>query len=369
MRILHLSYDSPGNPWLTGGKTLRTYEINRRLGERHDVEVVCGSWNGVSGVQSIDGIRYRHVGNGSSYLLSRLSYTAIAARTARTAECDVIAEDLSGFSPLFTGYHPKRPTALIVCHLAGDSLLASHGPRGRISQWYENAALRCHRNFVVISESTAASVRARAPRIEKLSIIHCGYDESLLAVEPTEEPFLLFVGRMEPHMKGLDLLFPAFAQAFEDRPDIRLVVTGYGDPGVARDLAQSAGARNVDVRGPVSDEVKADLLRKCLAVVMPSRYEGWGIVAMEAAACAKPVIGQRVPGLVDSVVDGQTGILVPYEDVGALAEAIQRVVSDDALRRRLGTAARVRAARFTWDRAAEEQEAFYLDLVGRDTGS
>lgn len=141
-------------------------------------------------------------------------------------------------------------------------------------------------------------------------------------------------------------------------------MAGFGDERKMGSLGTCALLdRQVDLGGEVSDSEKQELLRRCLAVVMPSRYEGWGIVAIEAAACGKPVIGQKVTGLIDSVRDGETGILVPYEDVDALAAAINRIVHDDELRHRMGTAGRKWARNFSWDEAARKQEEFYYKVL------
>ena len=95
----------------------------------------------------------------------------------------------------------------------------------------------------------------------------------------------------------------------------------------------------------------------------PSRYEGWCIAAVEAAAASKPVIGTKIPGLVDAVRDGETGILVPSGDVGAIADAIRRLLDDPGERARLGAAGRIWAENFTWDRIARDQEQVYEAIV------
>ena len=87
---------------------------------------------------------------------------------------------------------------------------------------------------------------------------------------------------------------------------------------------------------------------------------------MEAAACGKPVVGFDVPGVRDSVKNGETGILVPPEDVQAYADAIVRICQDEELRRRLGEAGRERAKRFTWDETARKQEEFYMEVLDRE---
>jgi len=103
----------------------------------------------------------------------------------------------------------------------------------------------------------------------------------------------------------------------------------------------------------------------CLFAVQPSRYEGWGITALEIGASGKAVIASRIPGLIDAVRDEETGILVPPEDVDALARAIHRLAKDPERRRTLGKAAREYARNFTWDRVAQEHAALCLTVANR----
>jgi len=218
--------------------------------------------------------------------------------------------------------------------------------------------------MLTVSESVAATIRREVKRPVSIATVHNGVDESLIDLRTQEDPYLLFLGRHEPHMKGLDLLIEGFAPVSKRHRKLSLVVAGFGGSSVTQSLVRRAHLNGqVDVRGAISESEKRELLRRCLAVVMPSRYEGWGIVAIEAAACGKPVIGQRVTGLVDSVRDGETGILVPYEDVDALAAAINRIVEDDELRHRMGAAGRKWARNFSWDEAARQQEEFYCKVL------
>ncbi|NIP80090.1 MAG: glycosyltransferase, partial [Gemmatimonadetes bacterium] len=119
----------------------------------------------------------------------------------------------------------------------------------------------------------------------------------------------------------------------------------------------------VTFAGFVSEEEKLRLFRRAWVHVLTSPKEGWGITNLEAAACGTPTVASDSPGLRDSVVDGETGFLVPHGDVEALADRIRALIEEDALRERLGGNARRFAERFTWDRAAEETEAFLEAVV------
>jgi D-inositol-3-phosphate glycosyltransferase len=98
------------------------------------------------------------------------------------------------------------------------------------------------------------------------------------------------------------------------------------------------------------------------ACVMPSLYESFGMVALEAMACGTPVIASRVGGLTFTVRDGETGFLVPEKDPKALAEKLELVLTDECLRRRLGRRAVQVAASYSWDIVADDIGALYTEL-------
>lgn len=142
-----------------------------------------------------------------------------------------------------------------------------------------------------------------------------GIGELVSAFGRLQGAALVLVGPLEPERDPLE---PATLEEIRRNPAIHAV--GY----------QAA---------PESYIAMADVL--CL----PSYREGFGTVVLEAAALGVPAVGTRIVGLSDAVVEGETGVLVPAKDPGALGEALSRVLADDALRRRLGAAARERVRR------------------------
>jgi glycosyltransferase involved in cell wall biosynthesis len=155
-------------------------------------------------------------------------------------------------------------------------------------------------------------------------------------------PYLLFVGALEPR-KAPDVLAAAYARAREDGLRADLVVVGEGrvpiaGPGVVRRPA------------PADDAALAALYAGALAVVAPSWLEGFGLPPVEAAALGTPSVVSDLPVFAETLGDG--ALRVPPGDAAALAAALTRIAGDDALRERLGAAARAAAARYDWTRAA-----------------
>jgi D-inositol-3-phosphate glycosyltransferase len=181
---------------------------------------------------------------------------------------------------------------------------------------------------------------------------------------------LLFAGRLEP-LKGADTLLGALAQLCEETrfDDVITLVIGEdsGDGlaagGERRRLEAVAGGHGLQARvrflGAVEHEDLADYYALADICVVPSRTETFGLVALEAQALGTPVVASAVGGLTEIVADGETGTLVGDRSPAAFAGAIATLLDDDALRSRMGEAARLRAATFTWDRAVDRMVAIY----------
>lgn len=167
-------------------------------------------------------------------------------------------------------------------------------------------------------------------------------------------------------MKGLVPLLEAVAKLRTERP-VSLTVIGRPRPGGRVDRAIERLALGDAVRcvSGISDEELARQYGESEVAVVPSLYEGFSLPAVEAMACGVPVVattGGALPEVVGT--DGETGLLVPPDDPGALAAAIARLLDDPALRRRLGPAGRARVLdRFTWDVTARGTAACYRALL------
>jgi glycogen synthase len=184
---------------------------------------------------------------------------------------------------------------------------------------------------------------------------------------------ILFVGRLELR-KGFDVLLDAATALLSLDADARLTLVGEevaGEAGSVRDrfMAEHAGASwltRVRFEGPLP---RADLLTRyagCDVVAVPSRYESFGLTALEAMIFAKPCVASRVGGLCEVVEDGVTGRLVAPDDPASLASALLALVRSKALRARMGEAGRRRyEALFTAEAMAAAYETWARSVIGR----
>lgn len=191
------------------------------------------------------------------------------------------------------------------------------------------------------------------------------------ALQLGDEPVLLFVGRIQP-LKGLDVAIRALSMV--PRPDARLLVVGgaSGTEGVAElhrmlELIDELGVTDrVQFIEPQPHHILSTYYRAADVVLVPSRSESFGLVALEAAACGTPVVANAVGGLLTIVEHGQTGYLVADRDPDVFARHVTDLVNQPVLARTLGINAAERARRYTWNFAAARLRRVYADLAARD---
>jgi glycosyltransferase involved in cell wall biosynthesis len=200
--------------------------------------------------------------------------------------------------------------------------------------------VRAARMVLCVSEALMETARSLGAR--EVRVVPVGVTVPHISVEPDEPPQVLFVGRLSEEKGILELI--------EAARGLPLVVVG-------------DGPLRERVPGAIGFVPPAELpgyLDRAAVVVCPSRREGYGVVARQAMAHGRPVVATSVGGLPEAVVDGETGLLVPPGDAASLRAALERLLGDRELRRRLGAAARGRAReRFSREVAAAATVAAY----------
>ena len=173
--------------------------------------------------------------------------------------------------------------------------------------------------------------------------------------------------RLSPE-KGFEHLLRAVAMLRDRGTALDVVLAGDGPSraGLAR-LAEELGLRErVEFLGEVAHDDVPGVLQRLDIFAMPSTWEGFGVSALEASAMELPAVASDIHGIPDVVLDGETGLLVPPADVGALADAIARLAGDAALRRAMGAAGRAYVERaYRWQDNAALMERLYADVTSR----
>jgi glycosyltransferase involved in cell wall biosynthesis len=213
----------------------------------------------------------------------------------------------------------------------------------RRAPWLARPVLR--RAELVIAASTFLAEQARALGAREVRLVPSGVAIPDAVGEPDEPPHILYVGRLSAEKGILELV-----DACRGLP---LEIVGDGP------LREQVG-------GSIGFVPPAELGRRferAAVVAVPSRREGYGVVVREAMGWGRPVVATGVGGLIDAVEDGVTGLVVPPRDVGALRDALKRLLADAELRRGLGAAGRAKAMEeLSFDAAADALLAVYDDV-------
>ncbi|HZY92597.1 MAG TPA: glycosyltransferase family 4 protein [Thermoplasmata archaeon] len=234
-------------------------------------------------------------------------------------------------------------------------------------------AYRVARALVVETELERRLIGEFAPA-DRIRVIPPGIDlEAWHGTESSDPPppgtppsYLLYAGRLASN-KGLTFLLEAFAQLREgDRPGLVLMGHDWGEREGLRARARALGIdAHVQFLDYVEDPAQVrSIFRHALAFVLPSEWEAYGLVLLNAMAAHCPIVATSVGGVPEAVGPNGAALLVPYGDPGALAAALERVSTDAALRQRLSAAGDRRVESLTWDRAVESHVALYRELVG-----
>lgn len=211
---------------------------------------------------------------------------------------------------------------------------------------------------------------------DKIRIIPAGVDFNRFSVKPSPERFkenfgisdkiVLFVGRLASN-KGLSLLLDAALQVISQFNDVTFVLIGE-DEGERKMLEKRAEKLGIQEKiiftGHITDdELLLSAYSACEVFVLPSEYEAFGLVLLEAMSCEKPCIATNVGGMPEVVENGRTGLLVEYGKPDVLANAIIQLLGDGEQRRDMGRAGRERVIEnFTWPKIVDKIEEVYKEL-------
>lgn len=253
----------------------------------------------------------------------------------------------------------------------------------RVSSWVERTAYEGASRIIAVSHGMRADVLASYPSVDpdRVVVVHNGIDTAVYRPDPDDtpvrelglsRPYVLFVGRIT-RQKGIVHLVNA-ARRFEDGVQLVLCASSPDTPEIGEETAQAVerlraerGADSVVwVQEQVERSTLISLFTHALAFACPSIYEPLGIVNLEAMACETAVVASAVGGIPEVVVDGETGLLVPYDASDtiafehAFAAAINTLAADPARAEAMGAAGRRRAVSdFGWDAIADQTIAVY----------
>jgi glycosyltransferase involved in cell wall biosynthesis len=364
VKLLVVNWQDRTNPH-AGGAEVHLHEIFGRLVQKgHEVTVLCSGYDGAAQTAVLDGMEIHRTGSRYSFPLHVRRYWS---RVLKPRNFDIVIEDLNKV-PVWTPHWGARQVVGLVHHLFGATAFREvSAPLAAVTVAAEWTIPFIYRGvpFQAVSQSTKDDLIRRGLNGHRIEVIHQGVDTAFFtpdAASRGSRPIFGYVGRLKQY-KQVELILEAFARM--GHPEAHLEIAGAGDwrPRLEARAASLALGGRVRFLGFISEEEKRALLRRAWAVALTSPKEGWGITNVEAAACGTPVVASDSPGLRESVVDRETGFLVPHGDVAALTSIFQQLAGDPALVATLGARGRAFAERLTWERAADHTEAHLLSVV------
>ncbi len=367
LNILALNWEDLSNPQ-AGGAEVHLQEILKRIVRwGHKVTLLCSGFPGCLPTEEIDGIRIIRKG-------SRLNFNLVAPfalkKLLKEENWDVVIEDINKI-PFYTPLYCRLPILVVIPHLFADSVFKEINfvlglyiflAEKPISWFYKGCKI------MVISESTKDDLVQRSLPSHDIHVVHCGIDHKLYHFDPSvpkeSSPTVIYLGRLKKY-KSVDHLLWAFSLTLAKIPDAKLVIVGEGD--YKRNLIELVKklklGDKIEFTGFVSSAEKIRRLQSAWVAVCPSLKEGWGLTNIEANACGTTVIASNVPGLKDSVVDDQTGLLFEYGNVQQLSDQLVKILSDGDYRKKLTEGGLNWANRFSWNEAAKRTLELIEEIV------
>ncbi|MFC1554960.1 glycosyltransferase family 4 protein [candidate division KSB1 bacterium] len=356
--ILFLNWQDIKHP-LGGGAEVYDHEILKRIVNKgHKVTHLSCGHPTLAKDEIIDGIRTVRTGNRALFNY----YAPFTYRRLRSEEKFDIAIDAINKVPILSPLYIRNiPVAGLVHHLFKKAIFKEAPlPVALYVNSFERMIKYVYRKspFIVISPSTKDDVIKSGIGEDKISIVDCSVDLDLYRTTDKpkgDAPLIGYLGRIKKY-KSVDHLIKAFEIVKKTVTDSKLIIVGDGDNlDDLKELTASLKLEDsVEFTGFVSEEEKVSILQKCHVVVNPSVKEGWGLTVIEANACGTTTIAADVPGLRDSVKDGETGLLYPYGDIEKCAGHIINVLKDNDFRNKLTVNAVEWSKQFSWDSAADK---------------
>lgn len=328
------------------------------------------SFKGAQEREVVDGIQVVRKGGD---LMFQLNCALNLRKLDKEFNFDVVVEDLNKL-PLFTPLFLKKPVLVQMHHLWRGSIFHEAAFPVAFGVWFFERIIPFFyrkQDFVVVSPSTKRELCEIGIDEDRVAVIYNGSDDCGTTPEDDVQverqsgiPYFLWLSRVHKY-KGIWTALEAFAEFAKKHSDVKLMVAGDGPllKKIPAWLKQRNLSDRVELLGFVSRERKRELLAGAVALLQTSYKEGWGLTVVEAAKLGTTTIACDVPGLRDSVRNGETGLLFQAGDAQACASEMDRLYCNDDLRTRLEEAAKNYVEEFRWDTAAELTTNLLQDLV------
>lgn len=365
MNILLLNWRDPRNPKSGGAEYVTHIHAKAWIKSGDSVTWFTSSFKTSVPIERLDGIEIVRKGNILTVFLHAFLFYMKHRR-----EYDLVVDQAHGI-PFFSVLYAKVPVVLFIHEVAGDIWDIMHPfPIAHIGRFLERMALRLYTKQHVWTDapSTRRELISLGVDPTRCVAIGCAVSRTSMRAAPKKpsEGSFAVVGRIVP-MKRVEDVICAFSIIRANYPKSHLAVVGDGDEGYIRGLkalATRLGLKESIVwHGAVSEKQKYDILSDAHVLLHASVKEGWGLVVLEAASVWTPSVVYGVSGLVDTVKDHKTGVLVQDQTPEALARATLSLIGDKKSYARMQKNAALWNDTFTWKELTEKSYTFLHSCI------
>jgi glycosyltransferase involved in cell wall biosynthesis len=360
VRILHLIHDHPAHPTIGGGGAVRVHEIATRLAKRgHHVHIVSGWFKGCEKYsEACSDYQLSFIGSQRHPACKAIEYAIAAWKQLPTLaeNAEIIIEDFSPYAPVgaYRLEDPQKNVFLQIQNYTGSEFCTRHGwfaglPLRILEQYYP----RRFRNHILVGEHLRSRFQAR----QRSTVIPMGYSPATFSLDsaPASRGYIAVLGRLDFHQKGLDLLLDALAGT---TLPVRFAGTGRESSRLEAALADLPACR---FEGRLDGDAKWRFLAGARFLVMPSRFEGQPIVAVEAAAAGTPVLAAPIPEL-NFVSENNFGRQFASFDTAHLHDSMTEMWNDISALKTYSEAGLRFATHRTWDEISSQFEQELLRI-------
>lgn len=354
-RILIVNWQDIKNPQ-AGGAELHLHEVAKRMIQNGMQCILYVSrFKGAPTSEVIDGIEiYRR---GVRWNFNFVVWLSIR-KWIRLHNPDLVIDD-SNKIPFLLPWLCAKPVLVRIHHLFRTTIFREASfLTGLYVYALEFLGIRSWRKCSVVTVSPSTQSELISLGVPRVRVALNGVDGSQYFKSSADEKQnfnLLYLGRIKKY-KGIDTLIDSVLKLQNKFPEVKLIIAGEGDdlPRLREKVKDISAQETVIFKGYVKDSEKRKLYNQAVLLLNSSHKEGYGLTTIEANACGTPVIAADVPGLRDSIKNGETGFLVPYGSTEDFCLKIERFFLDSKLREKMQNSSLAWAAMHTWEKTYTE---------------
>lgn len=363
--ILIFNWRDTKHKWQGGAEVYVQKIAEKWVTDGYGVTIFCGNDGNCRYDEVVNGVNIIRRGGFFTVYLWAAIYYLFRLRN----HFDFIIDCENGI-PFFSPLYSRKPKILLIHHVHQTIFRENLPyPAALFAMFLESKLMKyvyTNIKIVTVSQSSKADIEALGLS-DKLGvdIINPGIDSrDFSKMEKYDLPTFSYLGRLMPY-KNIDVLIKAFDVVLRNIPNAKLIIAGRGKISDSlKELCDKLNiAASVEFRGFVEENEKKEILAKSWVMVQPSSFEGWGITVSEANASGTTVIASDTAGLRDSIIDGQTGILVKTGDVDEMSKVMLALTQMNGYRTRISENAYMWIQNFSWDSSAQK----LLNVLIRET--